>query len=94
MSMSNGVASLSEVDGRILCALLEQAGRVTSRESLMRLAAVESHTSRRVDIAIVALRRVLGPESITTVRQRGWMLTTAGIREAELLRRREVNIMP
>jgi DNA-binding response OmpR family regulator len=94
MNPSTPLSALTAVDLRILDALMEQQGRVTSRDTLMRLAAVDSLASRRVDVSIVALRKVLGPESIITVRQRGWMLTTTGMKEAELLRCRDVNILP
>ncbi len=85
MTAPDPLASLSAVDRRILDALLQQEGRITSRDTLMRLAAVESLTNRRVDVCIVALRRILGPNSITTVRQRGWMLTDAGVASAQNL---------
>lgn len=85
MSDSDPMASLSPVDRRVLDALLEQKGRIASRDTLMRLAAVESLTNRRIDVSMVALRRVLGPQAIATVRQRGWMLTEQGIRAAQNL---------
>ncbi len=85
MTTPDPLASLSSVDRRILYALLQQEGRITSRDTLMRLAAVESLTNRRVDVSIVALRRILGPNSITTVRQRGWMLTDIGVSAAQNL---------
>ena len=85
MTSPDPLASLSPVDRRILDALLQQEGRVTSRDTLMRLAAVESLTNRRVDVCIVTLRRILGPNSITTVRQRGWMLTETGVSAAQNL---------
>jgi len=94
MNPSTPLSALTAVDRRILDALMEQQGRVASRDTLMRVAAVDSRTSRRVDVSIVALRRALGPASIATVRQRGWMLTTAGMKEAELMRCRDVNILP
>ena len=85
MTAPDPLASLSPVDRRILDALLQQEGRITSRDTLMRLAAVESLTNRRVDVCIVTLRRILGPNSITTVRQRGWMLTETGVSAAQNL---------
>jgi DNA-binding response OmpR family regulator len=94
MNPSALLSALTAVDLRILDALMEQQGRVTSRDTLMRLAAVDSLASRRVDVSIVALRKVLGPESIITVRQRGWMLTPVGLREAEMLVSGEVNMTP
>lgn len=85
MDANDPLSGLSAVDRRILDALVQQEGRVTSRDTLMRLAAVDSVTSRRVDVSIVTLRRLLGADSIRTVRQRGWMLTVAGITTAQNL---------
>lgn len=85
MDDQDPLSSLSPVDRRILNALVQQEGRVTSRDTLMRLAAVESETNRRVDVSMVAIRRVLGADAIKTVRQRGWMLTVAGITAAHNL---------
>lgn len=86
--------ALSPVDRRVLGALLDQRGRIASRDTLMRLAAVDSMTSRRIDVTIVALRKALGPDSIQTVRQRGWMLTPTGLHEAEKFVAGEVNMTP
>ena len=94
MNLKDPLNNLSAVDRRILNALLQQRGKISSRDTLARLAAVESLTSRRVDVSIVAIRRALGSESITTIRQRGWMLTPHGVAKAEILLAREVNITP
>ena len=85
MSDRDPVDTLSAVDRRILGVLLQQEGRVIGRDSLMRLAAVDSQSTRRIDVSMVALRRVLGAESIKTVRQRGWMLTVTGLTAAHNL---------
>lgn len=85
MDAQDPLSGLSSVDRRILEALVQQEGRVTSRETLMRLAAIESVTNRRVDVSMVSLRRVLGADSIKTVRQRGWMLTVSGLTAAHNL---------
>lgn len=85
MTPRDPLASLSATDRQVLAVLLEHKGRVTGRDSVMRLAMVESLTNRRVDVSIVALRRLLGPNSITTVRRRGWMLTDVGVAAAEKL---------
>jgi len=94
MNARDPLFSLSAVDRRILDSLLQQEGRVTSRDTLMRLAAVESLTNRRVDVSMVMLRRVLGADSIKTVRQRGWMLTEAGIAAAHNLLAGQVDRQP
>jgi DNA-binding response OmpR family regulator len=94
MTQLDPLSSLSAVDRRILDALLQQEGRITSRDTLMRLAAVESLTNRRADVSIVAIRRILGPDSITTVRQRGWMLTDSGVSAAQNLLASQVERQP
>lgn len=94
MNLKDPLNSLSAVDRRILDALLQQEGRVASRDTLMRLAAVESLTNRRVDVSIVVLRKLLGPDSILTVRQRGWMLTDAGRTAAHNLLSGQVDRQP
>lgn len=75
--------SLSATDTRILQVLADNPGRVLSRETLMRTGGIDAASARRVDSSMVVLRRLLGPESIRTVRRRGWMLTEDGHREAQ-----------
>ena len=94
MNLRDPFSSLSAVDRRILDALLHQEGRVTGRDTLMRLAAVESLTNRRVDVSIVVLRKVLGQDSIQTVRQRGWMLTETGLMAARNILAGQVDRQP
>jgi len=94
MNLRDPLSSLSAVDRRILDALLQQEGKITSRDTLMRLAAVESLTNRRVDVSIVVLRKVLGQDSIQTVRQRGWMLTETGLMAAHKLLAGQVDRQP
>jgi DNA-binding winged helix-turn-helix (wHTH) protein len=73
---------LTDADISVMQVLVRQHGRVTSRETLTRLAGLGSASLRRVDVCLVALRRVLGADSITTVRQRGWILTERGLKSA------------
>ena len=94
MNAMDPLGTLSAVDRRILHALVQQEGRITSRDTLMRLAAVDSLTNRRVDVSIVVIRKVLGPESILTVRQRGWMLTDTGLQVANNLLAGQVDRQP
>jgi DNA-binding winged helix-turn-helix (wHTH) protein len=70
--------SLSPTDLKVLRVLWEGQGKVLSRETLMRKAMLDASSARRVDSSIVVLRRVLGPDSVRTVRQRGWILTEEG----------------
>jgi DNA-binding winged helix-turn-helix (wHTH) protein len=70
--------SLSPTDLKVLRVLWESQGKVLSRETLMRKAGLDVSSARRVDSSMVVLRRVLGPDSVRTVRQRGWILTEEG----------------
>jgi DNA-binding response OmpR family regulator len=54
--------------------LTESAGRVVGRSELARRSGLIGLHARRVDAAIVSLRRALGQDAIRTVRSRGWML--------------------
>ena len=58
----------------MLSVLLVNRGRVISRRELARRAGLANLSERRCDSLLVAIRRALGPESVVTVRSRGWML--------------------
>jgi DNA-binding winged helix-turn-helix (wHTH) protein len=66
---------LSETDLSILRVLSDSQGRVVSRESILRLAGLDNFSARRADASLVVLRKVLGADSVITVRRRGWMLS-------------------
>jgi DNA-binding winged helix-turn-helix (wHTH) protein len=70
--------SLSPTEMKVLRVLWDSQGKVLSRETLMRKAGLDVSSARRVDSSMVVLRRVLGPDSVRTVRRRGWMLTEEG----------------
>jgi DNA-binding winged helix-turn-helix (wHTH) protein len=70
--------SLSPTEMKVLRVLWESQGKVLGRETLMRKAGLDVSSARRVDSSMVVLRRVLGPDSVRTVRQRGWILTEEG----------------
>jgi len=74
--------SLSPTNIKVLRVLWESQGKVSSRETLMRKATLDASSARRVDSSMVVLRRVLGPDSLRTVRQRGWILTEEGFQAA------------
>jgi DNA-binding response OmpR family regulator len=78
MDSSSDNMSLSPTEMKVLRVLWESQGKVLSRETLMRKAGLDLSSARRVDSSMVVLRRVLGPDSLRTVRQRGWMLTEEG----------------
>ncbi len=73
----------------VLGVLVEAPGRVLSRTELARRAGLRRLSERRIDAVIVSLRRLLGADSITTVRRRGWMLEGDRLSSAtQLLTRR------
>ena len=76
---------LSETDLSILRVLLDARGRVVSRDSLLRLAGLINVSARRADSSLVVLRKVLGADSVITVRRRGWMLSDEAHKAAEKL---------
>ena len=63
---------LSVQEVAVLSVLVSAGGRVVGRDELQRRAGLSHRTPRRCDAVIVRLRRALGPESIATVRGRGW----------------------
>ena len=76
---------LSETDLSILRVLAGSKGRVVSRESILRLAGIDNVSARRADASLVVLRRILGADSVVTVRRRGWMLSEEAHKAAEKL---------
>ena len=85
MAHEDSTVAPTTADYRVLEILVENAGRVTSRETLARMAGLDGAIIRRVDVSLVALRRALGADSIQTVRQRGWLLTENGLTAAKKL---------
>jgi DNA-binding winged helix-turn-helix (wHTH) protein len=65
---------LSQTDLAVLKVLVESPDRIVGRETIVRRAGLDSVSMRRADASIVVLRRILGADSIITVRRRGWML--------------------
>lgn len=76
---------LSAQEIAVLQAFLDCQGRVISRLEIARRAGLVGLNSRRCDSILVALRRVLGPEAIRTVRSRGWMLEPDALDDARRL---------
>lgn len=65
---------LNPREAAVYDALRSHPGRVLSRDELIALAGLGALSARRVDGLLVGLREALGPDSIITVRRRGWRL--------------------
>ena len=74
MTVEDVDIALGNQELAVLRVLHDSCGRVVSRRELARRVGLADRNSRRCDSLLVGLRRVLGPDSITTVRSRGWML--------------------
>jgi len=68
---------LGSQERAVLFALAQSAGKVVSRRELARRVGITNLSERRCDSLLVAVRRVLGPDAIRTVRSRGWILDPA-----------------
>lgn len=78
----HGGIHLSTTDIAVLGVLVEKNPKILSRESLSRMAGLENDSARRVDSSLVMIRRILGPDSIVTVRRRGWMIAPQSLAAA------------
>ncbi len=74
-----------EQEQSVLSVLLANRGRVISRRELARRAGLADLSERRCDSLLVAIRRALGPNSVVTVRSRGWMLSDDAVDAASAL---------
>jgi DNA-binding response OmpR family regulator len=83
------VHRLGEQERSVLGVLIANRGRVVGRRELARRAGLANLSERRCDSLLVAIRRVLGKESLVTVRSRGWMLNEEAIAAAEAVARGE-----
>jgi DNA-binding winged helix-turn-helix (wHTH) protein len=79
------VYRLGEQEQSVLSVLLDNRGRVISRRELARRAGLANLSERRCDSLLVAIRRALGPNSVVTVRSRGWMLSDDAVSLASAL---------
>lgn len=70
----------------MLAVLVANRHRVVGRLELTRHAGLAGLSQRRCDRVLVGVRRMLGADSIITVRSRGWMLADHVVPQAmELL---------
>ena len=69
----------------MLAVLVANRNRVVGRRELARQAGLAELNQRRCDSLLVGVRRQLGPESIITVRSRGWILADHAVSVAEAL---------
>jgi len=63
----------------VLAVLYANRTRVVGRRELARQAGLAELNQRRCDSVLVGVRRLLGPDSIITVRSRGWMLAPQAV---------------
>ena len=85
MTGSSAAVTLGPRERAVLAVLLSRPGRVVDREQLRHEAGLDDLSPRRCDALMVGIRRVLGPQSIVTVRRRGWMLVEEATRGAAAL---------
>jgi DNA-binding response OmpR family regulator len=69
----------------VLAVLVANRRRVVGRRELARAAGLAELSERRCDSVLVGVRRLLGPDSIVTVRSRGWMIAESAVDLAEEL---------
>jgi len=84
-SLTPATSPLPPQEAAVLRALITCSGRVVSRRELSRLAGIAELNERRCDSLLVSIRKVLGPDSIHTVRGRGWMINLSAIDQATSL---------
>jgi two-component system response regulator QseB len=68
------MSRLAPSEVAVLDVLRSAQPRVVSRRELVRQAGLRECSPRRVDAIVARLRRRIGPNSIRTVRGRGWAL--------------------
>ncbi len=89
-NVADGIPNLPEYvltaqERAVLLALVESSDRVIGRRELARRAGLTDVNERRCDSLLVSIRRALGPESVRTVRGRGWMIASTHLETARSL---------
>ena len=69
----------------MLAVLLANRNRVVGRRELARHAGLAELNQRRCDSVLVGVRKALGPDSIITVRSRGWMIAGHAVAAAQAM---------
>jgi DNA-binding response OmpR family regulator len=76
---------LTNQERAVLKVLVGSSERVVGRRELSRQIGLSEVGERRCDSLLVGIRRILGADSIRTVRGRGWILDPSAVEAATLL---------
>lgn len=80
-----GTGTLGAHERAVLAVLVANQRRVVGRREISRAAGLAELSERRCDSLLVGIRRVLGSDSVVTVRSRGWMLAAHAVTAASAL---------
>lgn len=69
----------------MLSVLVNNRNRVVGRRELARESGLADLNERRCDSVLVGVRKLLGADSVITVRSRGWMIAQHAVPVAEAL---------
>ncbi len=80
-----GFGNLSPQELAALRVLVDSRDRVIGRRELARRIGLTDVSERRCDSLLVGIRRMLGADSIRTVRGRGWILENHSLDSAKTI---------